>query len=110
MSSASARSTALAPQGTGDTQYNVRDAALRGASSAFSKPPVKPKPLVNTYTGGGNGALLAATKVGTGGLSRNTTPSGTATPVRKDWTGGSARSSVRPSLSMPRPFPSPILS
>ncbi|KAK7185285.1 hypothetical protein DPSP01_000930 [Paraphaeosphaeria sporulosa] len=102
MSSASARSTALVPQGTGDTQYNVRDAALRGASSAFSKPPVKPKPLANTYTGGGNGALLAATKAGTGGTPRNTTPSGTATPVTRDWTGGSARSSARPYAS-PRP-------
>ncbi|KAF2452064.1 hypothetical protein P171DRAFT_402032 [Karstenula rhodostoma CBS 690.94] len=99
MSSASARSTAFAPQGTGDTQYNVRDAALRGASSAFSKPPVKPKPLVNTYTGGDNGALLAATKAGTGGTPRNPTPSGTATPVRRNWTGGSARSSTRPYAS-----------
>ncbi|KAF9738918.1 hypothetical protein PMIN06_003591 [Paraphaeosphaeria minitans] len=99
MSSASARSTALVPQGTGETQYNVRHAALRGASSAFSKAPVKPKPLVNTYTGGGNGALLAATKAGTGGTPRNTTPSGTATPVRRDWTGGSTRSSARPFAS-----------
>lgn len=41
-------------------------AALKGASMAFQasgKPPVKPKPLVNTYSGT-NGALAAATKVG----------------------------------------------
>lgn len=62
----SARSNSLAPQSTGDTQHNVRDAALRGASLAFHKPPVKPKPPANTYTGGNNGALLAAAKVGTG--------------------------------------------
>ncbi|KAJ4351292.1 Increased rDNA silencing protein [Didymosphaeria variabile] len=104
MSSASARNTPLVPQGTGDTQYNVRDAALRGASSAFSKPPVKPKPLVNTYTGGGNGALLAATKVGTGGTPRNTTPSGTTTPLRRDWTGGSTRSTARPYASPRQPL------
>lgn len=41
----------------------TRDAALRGASLAFGKPPVKPKPEVNTYSGN-NGALAAATKVG----------------------------------------------
>ncbi len=70
------------PQAASDTQYkyNVRDAALLGASLAFSKPPVKPKPLVNTYTGSGNGALVAATKVGT------------PPPVKRDWTGGSSRS------------------
>ncbi|TVY21807.1 Increased rDNA silencing protein 4 [Lachnellula arida] len=37
--------------------------ALRGASLAFGKPPVKPKPQINTYSGN-NGALAAATKVG----------------------------------------------
>jgi hypothetical protein len=81
----SIRNHSLVPQSTGDTQYNVRDAALRGASLAFSKPPVKPKPLANTYTGGENAALLAATKVGT--------------PVKKDWTGSSSRSVSRPSYS-----------
>lgn len=40
-----------------------QSAALRGASLAFGKPPVKPKPQVNTYSGS-NGALAAATKVG----------------------------------------------
>ncbi|KAH8724078.1 hypothetical protein GQ44DRAFT_683863 [Phaeosphaeriaceae sp. PMI808] len=74
-------SRSLAPQSTGDTPFNVRDAALRGASLAFSKPPVKPKPQANTYTGRENGALLAATKVGT------------------DWTGGSSRGSSRPNFS-----------
>jgi hypothetical protein len=82
------------PQSTGDTQHNVPNAAFHGASTAFGKPPVKPKPQTNTYTGSGNGALLAATKVGTGGRS-----SGTTTPLRNDWTGGSARSSGRPNAS-----------
>ncbi|KAF2733844.1 hypothetical protein EJ04DRAFT_494440 [Polyplosphaeria fusca] len=86
----SARSTPSVPQPPGDTQYNVHDAALRGASSAFSKPALKPKPQVNTYTGGSNGALLAATKVGTG---TPTAPS----PVRNDWTGGS--NAGRPNIS-----------
>ncbi|ORY00742.1 hypothetical protein BCR34DRAFT_575417 [Clohesyomyces aquaticus] len=93
MSSApSARNTpqAASRQTTGDTQYNVRGAALLGATSAFSKPPVKPKPQVNTYTGGSNGAWLAATKVGTGSPR-------TASPVRSNWTGGSFTN--RPNLS-----------
>jgi hypothetical protein len=71
---------------TGDTQYNVRDAALHGATLAFSKPPAKPKPQVNTYTGGDNGALLAATKVGS--------PRGSPAPLTKDWTGSRSVSSV----------------
>lgn len=91
----SARNQAEVPQPTGDTQYNVRDAALRGASLAFSKPPVKPKPQTNTYTGGDNGALLAATKVGTG---RNSTAASPAA-LKRDWTGGSTRSLSRPDLS-----------
>jgi hypothetical protein len=41
----------------------TQSAALRGAALAFGKPPVKAKPLVNTYSGN-NGALVAATKVG----------------------------------------------
>ncbi|KAF1962254.1 hypothetical protein CC80DRAFT_462245 [Byssothecium circinans] len=96
MSSSGARNH-LGPQSTGDsTQYNVPNAALRGASLAFSKPPVKPKAQTNLYTGGGNGALLAATKVGTG-TPRNS-PSRATTPLGRDWTGGSARSS-RPNAS-----------
>ncbi|PSN66233.1 hypothetical protein BS50DRAFT_410396 [Corynespora cassiicola Philippines] len=104
MSSAtSARNTAKVPQPTGDTQFNVRDAALRGASSAFAKPPVKPKPQVNTYTGGNNGALLAATKVGTG-TPRAATPAADASPLRRDWTGGSARElGLRPNHSPMQP-------
>ncbi|KAF1995539.1 hypothetical protein P154DRAFT_526245 [Amniculicola lignicola CBS 123094] len=96
-SAASARSTAQAqaPQTTGDTQYNVPNAALRGASSAFSKPAVKPKPQVNTYTGGSNGALLAATKAGTTGTPRNQTPLGSPSSLRRDWTGDS-HSNTRP--------------
>ena len=94
----SARNTPQVPQTTGDTQYNVHNAALRGASSAFTKPPVKPKPQVNTYTGGNNGALLAATKVATG-TPRNAPTQGTASPIRRDWTGGSYNN---------RPSPSPM--
>jgi hypothetical protein len=69
---------------TGDTQYNVRDAALHGAFLAFSKPPAKPKPLTNTYTGGSNGALLAATRVGS---PRNGAAAGSPAPLTRDWTG-----------------------
>ena len=73
----------------GDTQHNVRDAALRGASSAFSKPPLKPKPQTNTYTGGKNGALLAATKVGSPGGQQTSTPAaqGSSPLSRREWTG-----------------------
>jgi hypothetical protein len=84
----STRNQGWVPQSSGDTQHNVRDAALRGASLAFSKPPPKPKPLVNTYTGGDNGALLAATKVGTG----------SPASLRSNHTGGSVGVS-RPNLS-----------
>jgi hypothetical protein len=95
----SARNQGWVPQSTGDTQHNVRDAALRGAALAFSKPPPKPKPLPNTYTGGNNGALLAATKVGTGSPSA----------IRRENTGGSvgvskpnlAKSTSSNSLSVP---------
>ncbi|KAH7380320.1 hypothetical protein DE146DRAFT_293024 [Phaeosphaeria sp. MPI-PUGE-AT-0046c] len=76
---------------TGDTQYNVRDAALHGAFLAFSKPPVKPKPLTNTYTGGNNGALLAATKVGS---PRNAGVAGSSAPLMRDWTGSRSVSSL----------------
>jgi hypothetical protein len=41
----------------------TQSAALKGAALAFGKPPVKPKPQANTYSGN-NGALAAATKVG----------------------------------------------
>jgi hypothetical protein len=88
MSSTSARNSPQVPQTPGDTQYNVRNAALRGASTAFSKPPMKPKPQTNTYTGGSNGALLAATKAGAG-TPRALTPSDNTSPLRKNWTGGS---------------------
>ena len=97
--SSSSRSRNVAQQSTGDTQHNVRDAALIGAASAFAKPPPKPQHLANTYTGGSNGALLAATKVGTG---RPTSSAGasTSTLVQRDYTGGSSR-------SVSRPHPSP---
>jgi hypothetical protein len=42
---------------------STQNAALRGASLAFGKPPVKPKPQINNYAGK-DGALAAATKAG----------------------------------------------
>lgn len=90
--SSSVRSRSVVPQSTGDTQHNVRDAALIGAASAFAKPPAKPQHLTNTYTGGSNGALLAATKVGTG---RPSTSAGTSALLQRDYTGGSSRSVSR---------------
>ncbi|KAF2822294.1 hypothetical protein CC86DRAFT_373431 [Ophiobolus disseminans] len=84
----------VAPQRSADTQHNVRDAALHGASLAFSKPPPKPKPIVNTYTGGGNGALLAATKVGN---PQHGAPAGSPASLTADWTGGSLRTRPRAS-------------
>ncbi|KAK7547950.1 hypothetical protein IWX92DRAFT_377030 [Phyllosticta citricarpa] len=44
--------------------HNTRNAALVGASAAFAKPPVKPKPAINTYSGN-NGALAAARQTAT---------------------------------------------
>ncbi|KAF1927694.1 uncharacterized protein M421DRAFT_421536 [Didymella exigua CBS 183.55] len=94
--SSSVRSRSAAPQSTSDTQqHNVRDAALIGAASAFARPPVKPQHLPNTYTGSSNGALLAATKVGTG---RPSTSGGTA-PLQRDYTGASSRGVSRPQPS-----------
>lgn len=77
---------------TGDTQYNVRDAALHGAFLAFSKPPAKPKPQSNTYTGGNNGALLAATKVGSPRHAA-AAATGSPAPLTRDWTGSRSVSS-----------------
>lgn len=94
--SSSVRSRSVVPQSTGDTQHNVRDAALIGATSAFAKSPVKPQQVTNTYTGGSNGALLAATKVGTG---RPSTSAGISAPLQRDYTGGSSRSVSRPQAS-----------
>jgi hypothetical protein len=80
----STRNQGWVPQSAGDVQHNVRNAALQGASKAFSKPATKPKPVINTYTGGDNAALLAATRVGT------------ASPasLQRDHTGGSVAASL----------------
>lgn len=51
---------------------------------------MKPKPLTNTYTGGSNGALLAATKVGS---PRNAGVAGSSAPLTRDWTGSRSVSS-----------------
>ncbi|KAF2140789.1 uncharacterized protein K452DRAFT_299494 [Aplosporella prunicola CBS 121167] len=64
--------------------HNTRDAALRGASAAFAKPPTKPKPALNTYSGS-NGALAAA--------KRSTTPQQPARIQRQE-TGNSVRSTT----------------
>ncbi|CZT52008.1 uncharacterized protein RSE6_13241 [Rhynchosporium secalis] len=52
-----------------------QNAALRGASLAFGRPPVKPKPQIHNYSGK-NGALAAAKSVGAigggGSLRQNT--------------------------------------
>ncbi|KAH8599950.1 hypothetical protein B0O99DRAFT_611429 [Bisporella sp. PMI_857] len=45
------------------SKRDAHNAALRGASFAFGKPALKPKPEINTYSGR-NGALAAAAKVG----------------------------------------------
>ncbi|KAE9372320.1 hypothetical protein N431DRAFT_339697 [Stipitochalara longipes BDJ] len=47
----------------GKDEPTAQNAALRGASLAFGKPPVKAKPQINNYSGNG-WALAAATKVG----------------------------------------------
>lgn len=83
----SSRNSAQSPA-TNETQYNVRDAALLGAFSAFSKPPLKPKPLVKDYSGGDNGAFLAATKAGTGNP-RSSAVQGNGLSLKRDWTGES---------------------
>ena len=82
-------------QTPGEIQYNVRDAALKGASSAFSKPPIKPKPLVNNYTGSSNGALAAATTAGTAHQqgSSLSSPQNSLSSVQRQLTGGSYRPS-----------------
>ena len=49
----------------GKDEASTPNAALRGASLAFGKPPVKPKPQINNYSRDG-WALAAATKVGGG--------------------------------------------
>ncbi|KUJ22163.1 uncharacterized protein LY89DRAFT_681470 [Mollisia scopiformis] len=61
----------VAPSNVNDTQ----NAALRGASLAFGKPPVKPTPKLNDYAGT-NGAMAAA-KAGAGraAASRNASSS-----------------------------------
>jgi hypothetical protein len=102
--------------GNDASSITTQNAALQGASLAFGKPPVKPKPKMNTYSGN-NGALAAATKVGGGGASRQNerTPiarleapgqlqklgyQSTAGSVGgRSYTGGSERGTVRQRLS-----------
>ncbi|TVY43246.1 Increased rDNA silencing protein [Lachnellula occidentalis] len=83
-----------------------QSAALRGASVAFGKPPVKPKPQINTYSGN-NGALAAATKAG---ARTKTTSTNNASTSRLEVsaddhrlgyqsTGGSTATSRSPSVS-----------
>ncbi|KAK6581382.1 hypothetical protein PZA11_006073 [Diplocarpon coronariae] len=56
--------------GNAAAPLSAHDAALRGASLAYGKPPVKPKPQSNTYSGH-NGALAAASWAGAGGSWQN---------------------------------------
>ncbi|KAL2075317.1 hypothetical protein VTL71DRAFT_260 [Oculimacula yallundae] len=69
-----------------------QSAALRGASLAFGKPPVKPKPQIHNYSGN-NGALAAANSVAAsgagGGGSRQNARNITAS--RQDDSGGDQR-------------------
>ncbi|KAF2838293.1 hypothetical protein M501DRAFT_1005160 [Patellaria atrata CBS 101060] len=83
------------------SQPNAREhnAALQGASSAFSKPPVKSKPNVNTHSAN-QGALAAASKAGranmTGVIGSPVSTSSTTSlvhgsgVVRRNNTGGSS--------------------
>jgi hypothetical protein len=57
-----------------DNNKNTQNAALRGASLAFGKPPVKPKPKTNDYSGT-NGALAAAKGAGRAAASRTVSSS-----------------------------------
>ena len=66
------------------TQNN--SAALRGASLAFGKPPVKPKPNIDNSYSGNNGALAAATRAGSG----ISTPASRNTSMNK-WEAGEQR-------------------
>lgn len=52
------------------TTSTPQNAALQGASLAFAKPAVKPKPEINNYSGKG-GALAAAAKAGSGSPPKN---------------------------------------
>ncbi|KAF2278566.1 uncharacterized protein EI97DRAFT_430844 [Westerdykella ornata] len=95
-------SSAQLPQTKGDTQYNVRDAALLGASSAFAKPALKPKPLPSTYTSGNNGALLAAAKAGSG-MSRSAPSQPEASPLQRDGPGATRPSKPPSPPRLPTP-------
>ncbi|KAH6723914.1 hypothetical protein BKA61DRAFT_17934 [Leptodontidium sp. MPI-SDFR-AT-0119] len=55
----------VASSSTTTTAQN-QNAALRGASLAFGKPPLKPKPQIHNYSGN-NGALAAANSVAASG-------------------------------------------
>ncbi|KAH7342998.1 hypothetical protein BKA65DRAFT_505341 [Rhexocercosporidium sp. MPI-PUGE-AT-0058] len=55
-----------ASSSTATSTAQNQSAALRGASLAFGKPPLKPKPQIHNYSGR-NGALAAATSAGGGG-------------------------------------------
>src|SRR4051812_21685482 len=84
----SSESFRLRKNGPTPEQY----AAWKGASMAFGKPPVKPKPQINANSGT-NAALAAATKVGAN--SRSTSVSRTPSMTRLEHSGEAHRLSYQ---------------
>ncbi|KAL5119669.1 Increased rDNA silencing protein [Pleosporales sp. CAS-2024a] len=97
--------TGASTHSTGETQHNVRDAALHGAFLAFSKSAAQPPPLANTQTGDANAALLAASKVGSPRNAR--AAAGSPAPLTRDWTGSRSISSqsATQALAVPQELP-----
>lgn len=92
-----------------DVPHNAPDAALRGASLAFAKPPVRPKPNLKGFTSN-NGALAAATvadrTLSPQRLSLASSPGQTTGgQLSRQSTGGSYMSNL--SSTHPSPFPTP---
>ncbi|KAF2758849.1 hypothetical protein EJ05DRAFT_324145 [Pseudovirgaria hyperparasitica] len=77
--------------------HNTPGAALKGASTAFAKPPLKPKPTFPNYAGA-HGALIAATKAGSQQSSPTYNPSFVGSLSRQ-----STGSSTRHSTASPSP-------
>ena len=99
----------------GEDEPTKQNAALRGASLAFGKPPVKPKPQINNYSGDG-WALSAAAKAGGGSPRQKGKNNGSKQEARGDsqnlsnqnagssvgdqsYTGGSERPNIQQRIS-----------
>src|SRR5271154_2707612 len=81
----------------------AQNAALQGASFAFAKPILKPKPQSNTYSGR-DGALAAATAAGSPSPPRKSLYEGLDEPGLRYQSTGEDSSSVREGdLDRPRP-------